>query len=302
MMGSVGGSVPGEQGLAVNRGHEGSLVFRCGRFCLELGRRTLVMGVLNLTPDSFSGDGIHGDPGRAVERAHELVEAGADILDIGGESTRPGSAIVDADLELRRVVPVLERLGELSVPISVDTRRAAVAQAALTAGASILNDISGLGEGPQLASLVAGAGAGVVLMHMQGTPQDMQRDPHYEDVVGQVATFLAARARAAREAGIGPESIVLDPGIGFGKTLEHNLALLAHLDALAEVGYPVLVGTSRKSFIGQLTGQPVETRLSGSLASVAVAIARGADIVRVHDVRETRQAVAVADAIVRGAR
>ena len=257
------------------------------------------MGVLNLTPDSFSGDGIAGDPGRAVDRARQLVEAGADILDIGGESTRPGSAIVDADLELRRVMPVLERLGELSVPISVDTRRVAVARAALAAGASIINDITGLGEGPALASLIAGSGAGLVLMHMQGTPQDMQRDPHYEDVVGEVSTFLAARAEMACQAGIGPECIVLDPGIGFGKTLEHNLALLAHLDVLAALGYPVLVGPSRKSFIGQLTGQPVESRLAGTLASVALAIARGADIVRVHDVHETHQAVAIADAIVR---
>ena len=283
-------------------GLQSSSVFRCGRFSLELGRRTLIMGILNLTPDSFSGDGIDGDPARAVERANELVAAGADILDIGGESTRPGSAVIDADLELRRVMPVIERLGDLPVPISVDTRRVAVARSALAAGAAIINDVTGLGEGPPLASLIAGSGAGVVLMHMQGTPQDMQRDPHYEDVVGEVATFLAARARAACQAGMAPDRIVLDPGIGFGKTAEHNLALLAHLDALKELGYPVLVGTSRKSFIGQITGQQVGSRVAGSLASVALAVARGADIVRVHDVHETRQAVAVADAIVREAR
>ena len=257
--------------------------------------RVLIMGILNVTPDSFSDGGRFLSPDAAVERALAMEKEGADIIDVGGESSRPGADPVPVEEELRRVLPVLERLrGKLRIPISIDTTKAEVAEAALRAGASIVNDISALRFDPAMAPLVAKFGAGLVLMHMLGTPKTMQQAPHYEDVVTEVRDFLAERAQYAQSQGIPREAIAVDPGIGFGKTVEHNLELLRRLPELVELGFPVLVGPSRKSFIGAILGLGVEERLEGTLAACAVAVVRGADILRVHDVKEVRRAADLA--------
>ncbi len=257
--------------------------------------RVLIMGILNVTPDSFSDGGRFLSPDAAVKRALIMEKEGADIIDVGGESSRPGAEPVPVEEELRRVIPVLERLrGKLRIPISIDTTKAEVAEAALRAGASIVNDISALRFDPAMASVVAEFGAGLVLMHMLGTPKTMQQAPHYEDVVREVREFLAERALYAQSQGIPREAIAVDPGIGFGKTVEHNLELLRRLPELVELGFPVLVGPSRKSFIGAILGLGVEERLEGTLAACAVAVVRGADILRVHDVREVRRAADLA--------
>ena len=257
--------------------------------------RVLIMGILNVTPDSFSDGGRFLSPDAAVKRALIMEKEGADIIDVGGESSRPGAEPVPVEEELRRVIPVLERLrGKLRIPISIDTTKAEVAEAALRAGASIVNDISALRFDPAMASVVAEFGAGLVLMHMLGTPKTMQQDPHYEDVVREVREFLAERALYAQSQGIPREAIAVDPGIGFGKTVEHNLELLRRLPELVELGFPVLVGPSRKSFIGAILGLGVEERLEGTLVACAVAVVRGADILRVHDVREVRRAADLA--------
>ncbi len=257
--------------------------------------RVLIMGILNVTPDSFSDGGRFLSPDAAVERALAMEKEGADIIDVGGESSRPGADPVPVEEELRRVLPVLERLrGKLRIPISIDTTKAEVAEAALRAGASIVNDISALRFDPAMAPLVAEFGAGLVLMHMLGTPKTMQQAPHYEDVVTEVRDFLAERAQYAQSQGIPREAIAVDPGIGFGKTVEHNLELLRRLPELVELGFPVLVGPSRKSFIGAILGLGVEERLEGTLAACAVAVVRGADILRVHDVKEVRRAADLA--------
>lgn len=257
--------------------------------------RVLIMGILNVTPDSFSDGGRFLSPDAAVERALAMEKEGADIIDVGGESSRPGAEPVPVEEELRRVLPVLERLrGKLRIPISIDTTKAEVAEAALRAGASIVNDISALRFDPAMAPLVAKFGAGLVLMHMLGTPKTMQQAPHYEDVVTEVRDFLAERAQYAQSQGIPREAIAVDPGIGFGKTVEHNLELLRRLPELVELGFPVLVGPSRKSFIGAILGLGVEERLEGTLAACAVAVVRGADILRVHDVKEVRRAADLA--------
>lgn len=270
---------------------------------LELGKRTLIMGVVNVTPDSFSDGGLYADPERAIAHALELAEEGADIIDIGGESTRPGAAPVPAEEELRRVLPVIKGLRkESKVPISIDTYKAAVAEAALEAGAAMVNDISALRFDPRMSELLRRCEAPVVLMHMQGEPRTMQENPHYNDVVGEIAAFLQERMAAAAEAGIDPKRLILDPGIGFGKRLEHNLEILRRLGELKALGRPILIGPSRKSFIGQLSGAPVAERLPGTIAAVVLGIAHGADIVRVHDVRAVKQAVILADAIIRGER
>ena len=267
----------------------------CARHTISLDRPR-IMGILNVTPDSFSDGGQWLDPEAAVRRGVELAAEGADILDIGGESTRPGAAEVPVDEELRRVTPVIAALAsQVSVPLSVDTRRSVVARAALAAGASIVNDVSALGD-PDMAAVVRAAGAGVVLMHCRGTPADMQRDPRYGDVVAEVRAFLAARLAAAMAAGIGRGQIVIDPGIGFGKTTAHNLALLGALEKLAELA-PVLVGASRKRFIGEITGAPADQRLPGSLTVAIWSLMRGAAILRVHDVAATRAAVSMAGAL-----
>ncbi|HAF70698.1 MAG: Dihydropteroate synthase [Acetothermia bacterium 64_32] len=268
---------------------------------LEGEGRVLIMGILNVTPDSFSDGGRFLSPDAAVERALVMEGEGADIIDIGGESSRPGAEPVSVEEELGRVLPVLERLrGRLRIPISIDTTKAEVAEAALRAGASIVNDISALRFDPAMAPLVAEFGAGLVLMHMLGTPKTMQQSPHYDDVVREVRGFLAERAQYAQSQGIPREAIAVDPGIGFGKTVEHNLELLRRLPELVELGFPVLVGPSRKSFIGAILDLPVEERLEGTLAACAVAVVRGADILRVHDVRQVRRAADLAWHLRRG--
>ncbi len=259
----------------------------------------LVMGVVNVTPDSFSDGGAFLDPARAIEHAAELVRDGADMLDVGGESTRPGAAAVDADEEQRRVLPVLDGLVGVGVPVSIDTSKAAVADAALDAGASWVNDVTALRGDPDLAALCAERRCEVVLMHMLGEPRTMQDDPRYVDVVDDVRAFLAERIEAATAAGIAEERIWVDPGIGFGKTLEHNLELLRRLSELKDLGRPIVVGTSRKSFIGKITGRDVDARLGGTIASNVLAVASGAEMVRVHDVGAMRQALAITDAVVR---
>ena len=266
------------------------------------GERTHLMGVVNVTPDSFSDGGRHFEREAAVRHALALAEAGADLLDIGGESTRPGAGEVPAQVELERVLPVIEAVRAASdVPLSIDTRKAEVARQALETGAVLVNDVSGLAHDPALATVVAQAGAALVLMHIQGTPETMQGDPRYEDLVAEVIHALAGSVDRAVAAGVRRARIWVDPGIGFGKTVGHNLFLLRHLAELRVLGAPVLVGTSRKRFLGALAGGlPPEQRLPGTLASLAaVAVLHGADVVRVHDVSEVKDALAVADAIAR---
>jgi dihydropteroate synthase len=255
--------------------------------------RTRVMGIVNVTPDSFADGGRWLAAEAAVAHGLALAEQGADILDVGGESTRPGAAAVPLDEELRRVVPVVRELArQTTVPVSVDTSKAEVARQALAAGACLVNDVTALAGDPAMRAVVAAAGAGAVLMHMRGTPRDMQREPRYDDVVAEVQAALAEHLAAACRAGIARASLLVDPGIGFGKTLQHNLALLAGLPRLAALG-PVLVGASRKRFVGELTGAPVEARLAGSLAAAVWCAQQGAAVVRVHDVRETCDALRV---------
>ncbi len=255
------------------------------------------MGVVNVTPDSFSDGGLYLDPEAAIRHGLELVEDGAEILDVGGESTRPGAEPVGVEEELRRVVPVVRGLSGAGALISVDTSKAAVAGAALDAGAEIVNDVTALRGDAAMAGLCAERGATVVLMHMLGEPRTMQEDPRYGDVVAEVKAFLAERLEAATAAGIDAEQVWLDPGIGFGKTPAHNLELLRRLGELADLGRPLVVGTSRKSFIGALDGSPARDRLGGTIASSVLAAAEGATVLRVHDVAEARQALRVAAAI-----
>jgi dihydropteroate synthase len=255
--------------------------------------RPRVMGIINVTPDSFSDGGRWAATDAAVAHGLALAAQGADILDVGGESTRPGAAAVPLEEELRRVVPVVRELArQTAVPVSVDTSKAGVARQALAAGACIINDVTALTGDPDMPAVVAGANAGLVLMHMRGTPRDMQCQPCYADVVAEVHAALAGYLAAARQAGIAPEAMLIDPGIGFGKTVRHNLELLAGLPRLAALA-PVLVGASRKRFIGELTGAPVEARLAGSLAVAIWCVQQGAAVVRVHDVGETCAALRV---------
>lgn len=268
-----------------------------------LGRRTLVMGILNVTPDSFSDGGQFFTLESAVERARQLIREGADIVDIGGESTRPGAQPVSVEEELRRVIPVIRAIRtESSVPISVDTYKAPVAEAALEAGANIINDISALRFDPQMVKIVARARVPVVLMHMQGDPRTMQQNPVYTDVVREIKEFFIDRIAFAVAHGVKRERILIDPGIGFGKTVAHNIEILRRLGELEELGCPIVIGTSRKSFIGRLgsTGSeplPIDQRLEGTIASNVIAVLNGAQIVRVHDVAPMRRALAIADAV-----
>jgi len=271
-------------------------VYTFGRVKYDFSTRTFLMGILNVTPDSFSDGGRFMDLEKAVEHARELERNGADFIDVGGESSRPGSQPVTADEEIRRVVPVIKRVSrEVSIPVSVDTTKSIVAREALRAGALIVNDISGLRYDAAMPKVIADHSASAVLMHMKGEPRTMQRDPHYDDVVGEVATFLQRQAEVAQQAGV--KQIILDPGIGFGKTLDHNVALIRHLRAFLELGYPVLVGPSRKSFIGAILDLSVGERLEGTAAAVTACVLNGASIVRVHDVKEMKRVVRVADAI-----
>lgn len=264
------------------------------------GPGPILFGILNVTPDSFSDGGDFFDPETAARQAEILFDEGAHVVDVGGESTRPGSDPVSEEEEIRRVVPVVGKILESrpGAVVSVDTYRASTAEAALDAGARIVNDVTALRGDPRMASLVADAGCPVVLMHMLGEPKTMQREPHYEDVTREVRDFLSQRADHAVAAGVKPENIVLDPGIGFGKTLDHNLALLRHLDVIVDLGFPVLLGASRKRFIGTITGSKgAKDRVFATVATTVLGYERGATLFRVHDVRANREALAVAGAI-----
>ena len=265
----------------------------------EFGSRTYVMGILNLTPDSFSGDGIYGDTGRALEQAERIVEEGADIIDIGGESTRPGALPVELEEEIKRVIPVIKKLAKkIKIPTSIDTRKSEVALAALDNGASIINDITGLDSDNNMAEVARHYNAKVIIMHIKGNPQIMQQNPTYDDLIKEIIEKLHYLVKKAEERGVKKENIIIDPGIGFGKTFEHNLEILNNLSRFKILEKPILVGPSRKSFIGNILGVEPEQRIFGTAASVAIAIRNGADIIRVHDVKEMKQAAKVTDAIV----
>ena len=284
--------------------HHPSFIFQCGGKSLDFSSRTHVMGVLNVTPDSFSDGGKYFSLEKALDGATAMVEEGADIIDIGGESTRPkgpygeGAADIPAEEEIRRVVPVIREMKARSdIPISIDTYKSAVAEAALSAGAVIVNDISGLRFDSGMARVVGNHGATLIAMHIKGTPRTMQQDPTYDDVVAEVKDVLSQSIDQAIDAGIG--QIMIDPGIGFGKKLHHNLLILNRLREFAELGHPVVVGPSRKAFIGVLLDLPVDQRLEGTAAAVAACVLNGAHVVRVHDVKEMKRVVLVADAISR---
>ncbi len=274
-----------------------TLTYAFGAVQYDLTSRTHIMGVLNVTPDSFSDGGRFVTVESAVRRGLEMVEEGADFIDIGGESTRPGADPLPLDEELRRVLPVIERLAKASsVPISIDTYKSTVASGALDSGAVIVNDISGLHFDPVLADVAAHHHASVVLMHIQGTPKSMQERPEYKNLIEEICTYLNDGILQARVKGI--DQIIVDPGIGFGKTFEHNIQILRDLKEFQRFGYPVLVGPSRKSFIGKILDLSVDQRLEGTAAAVAVSVMNGANIVRVHDVKEMKQVVQVVDSIV----
>lgn len=275
-------------------------VLKCGDYSLDLSRPR-VMGIVNLTPDSFSGDGLLGDTARAIDHARIQLEAGADILDIGAESSRPGAIPTPEDEELRRLLPVLAEICHWGVPVSVDTYKPAVMRAALAAGVSMINDITGMSQSEALAA-VSASDCAVCLMHMRGVPGTMQHDPVYGDVVAEVRDFLRAAVGHCRQMGIDDRRIVLDPGFGFGKTLDHNLALLSGLTAVASDGLPILAGLSRKSMLGAITGRDVDGRLPASIAAALIAAQKGAKIIRVHDVAATRDALAVWAAVEQGAK
>jgi dihydropteroate synthase len=264
------------------------------------GNRPLVMGIVNVTPDSFSDGGMYLSSEKAIEHAHKLVEEGADIIDIGGESSRPGAISITDEEEIERVQPVLEGLiPGITVPISIDTRKAKVAKMACALGATIINDISGLRAEPEIAEVAARFETHLVLMHMRGTPDTMQVGIQYNDLLGEISSFLATAAELAMRAGVDKEKIIIDPGIGFGKTVEHNFTLIKKLDLLAKLGYPILIGVSRKSFIGKSLDLPVGERLEGSLAAAIYAAIKGAAIIRVHDVLSTVRALRILELIER---
>lgn len=294
-------SDPADSNLAFGRAaaHKGALDRVATRHgTLDFSQRTAIMAVLNVTPDSFHDGGQRMDCAQAVADGIEMAAAGADVIDVGGESTRPGARPVSAGEESERVLPVIRALrAAVSIPISIDSYKASVARAALAQGADIVNDVSALRFDAEMAGLVAAEKVPVILMHMQGVPRTMQAEPRYHDVVGEVGDFLAARIQFALEHGIERDKIIIDPGIGFGKTLDHNLELLRALPALAALGQPLLAGVSRKSFIGKILGLEPGERLEGSLAAAVAAVLGGANLIRAHDVKETRRAVRIADAI-----
>lgn len=265
---------------------------------LPIGKRPLIMGILNATPDSFSDGGKYNDVDKAVERVLLMAKHGADIIDIGGESTRPGAKKVDADEEIDRTLPILEKLkGKLTVPISIDTRKSKVARAACEAGAVIINDISGLVEDEEIALVAKEYNTRLILMHILGTPETMQSNIHYNNLIGDISDFLKSAAIKAEGYGIPREKIIIDPGIGFGKTVEDNFSILKNIPALKKLGYPILIGASRKSFIGKTLDLPVEDRLEGSLAASLYAVIHGADIIRVHDVLPMVRALKIIEKI-----
>ncbi len=272
-------------------------ILNLGRYTLDLSLKTHVMGILNVTPDSFSDGGRFFDPAVAFEHARQMVADGADIIDVGGESTRPGAEPVSLEEELRRTIPVIEKLsGELDVPISIDTYKPEVAKEALGAGAVMINDISGLRD-KKMIGLAAEGDVPVIIMHMKGTPRNMQKNPTYGDVVAEVCNWLGIQAEEAIQGGLSASKVLIDPGIGFGKTFEHNLEILRRLAELKSLGYPIVLGTSRKAFIGAILDLPLNKRMEGTIATVVYSITQGANIVRVHDVKEVVRACRIADAI-----
>ena len=274
---------------------------RCRKKTLRLDERTHLMGILNVTPDSFSDGGLYMDPHKAISRGIELASQGADIIDIGGESTRPGSKPLPADEELRRIIPVIEALSaKVEIPISIDTHKSSIAEKAIEAGAEMINDISGLKFDRNMADVAAKYDVPVVLMHIKGTPEVMQVDLHYDCLLTEIMEYLEQSIEIAEGAGIDPKLIIIDPGIGFGKSVEDNLNIIRHLAELKSLGKPILLGPSRKSFIGKILNAPIDQRDEGTLASISAAIMNGANIIRVHDVGPARKAARIVDAILRG--
>jgi dihydropteroate synthase len=275
-------------------------IWKVGERTFRFAQRPHIMGILNVTPDSFSDGALFLDPEKAVERALEMEEEGADSIDIGGESTRPFAPPVDEDQELQRVIPVIERLaGRLRVPISIDTYKASVAREAIRAGAEIVNDISGCTFDPGMLDVVSSSSAGLIIMHTRGMPAEMQRNTTYSAIIPEIVSFLRERISAAESCGISSQRIVVDPGIGFGKCLEGNLEILRNLDQFSVLSRPILVGTSRKAFIGTILGRESGDRAFGTAATIALAVAKGASILRVHDVRQMRDAAIMASAVMR---
>jgi len=271
---------------------------RCRRRTLILGKRTLLMGILNVTPDSFSNGGIFFEKEKAIAHGLKMVEEGVDIIDIGGESTRPGSKPLQFEEELRRVIPVIESVAQKAdVPISIDTYKSDVAQKAIEAGAEIINDISGLHFDPKLAKVAAKEETPLILMHIRGTPETMQKDVHYDSLFSEILQYLKDAIQMAESSGVDPCKVIVDPGIGFGKTVLDNLLIIKNLDEFRILGKPILLGTSRKNFIGKILNAEVEDRLEGTLASIAIGVLKGAHIIRSHDVLQAKKAIAVADAI-----
>jgi dihydropteroate synthase len=271
---------------------------RCRKRTLTLGKRTLLMGVLNVTPDSFSDGGLFFDKEKAISHGLKMVEEGADMIDIGGESTRPGSKPLELEEELRRVIPVIKSIAaEADVPISIDSYKSIVAQKAIEAGAEIINDISGLNFDPSLAKVASKEDVPLVLMHIRGTPETMQKNVHYDSLFSEILQYLKDSIRKAESAGLDPRQIIIDPGIGFGKTVEDNLFIIKNLSEFRILGKPILLGTSRKSFIGKILNAEVGERLEGTLSSIAAGVLNGANIIRCHDVLQAKRAIAVADAI-----
>lgn len=278
---------------------QSKFVIKWGKYCLDLSQRTYIMGILNITPDSFSDGGKYQEIDKAVEHGIQMVAEGADIIDIGGESTRPGSIRCSVKEELDRVIPVIRELStQIDVPISIDTYKSDVAQKALQEGAQMVNDISALRFDPEMALVVAEYNVPLVLMHIQGSPQDMQKNPQYKSLIPEIIAELNHSIKRAQEAGIKREMIIIDPGIGFGKTLQHNLEILSMLKKFKRLNAPILIGTSRKSLIGQVLGLQVEERLEGTAATVAVSILNGANIIRVHDVLAMKRVAQMTDAII----
>jgi len=270
-------------------------------FLLDFSKKTYIMGILNVTPDSFSDGGLYFDRTKAIKRAFQIIEEGADMIDIGGESTRPGSEPITIDEELRRTIPVIEVLaGNIKIPISIDTYKSEVAKKALDAGASMVNDISGLRFDPLMADVVSMYGVPVVVMHIKGTPRDMQQNPVYEALIPEIMDYLRTSIHIAEQSGIPGDRIIVDPGIGFGKTFDHNLEIINNLQEFTLLEKPILIGPSRKAFIGKILGDvPAQERIEGTIAAVAICVMKGANIVRVHDIREIAKVVKVVDAIKR---